>query len=73
MVLQNKGLCSDLTGDCKAFVDTAKAGQMLKIGSKTYQSINDLLKGNYDKRRIYTIEEANFVAGKVNRVSIKYR
>lgn len=72
-VLNNKGICSDLTGDCKSLVDAANDGKMLKVGSKTYQSINDLLKGNYDKRRIYTIEEANFVAGKTNRVSIKYR
>jgi len=38
-----------------------------------YQSINDLLKGNYDVRRIYTIDEANRVAGKVNSVKIRYR
>ncbi|MBR1915736.1 MAG: leucine-rich repeat domain-containing protein [Alphaproteobacteria bacterium] len=72
-VLNNKGICSDLTGDCKSLVDAANDGKMLKVGSKTYQSINDLLKGNYDKRRIYTIEEANFVAGPVNTIRIKYR
>ena len=48
-------------------------GYLLKVGSKTYQNINALLRGDYDRRRIYTIEEANFVAGDKNRVSIKYR
>ena len=72
-VLKNKKLCSELSSDCSALVSRANEGKLLKIGSKTYQSLDALLKGNYDKRRIYTIEEANFVAGPVNRVSIKYR
>ncbi len=72
-ILKDKGLCSDINGDCKTLVDSANAGNMLKYNGKTYQSLAALLKGDYDKRRIYTIEEANFVAGKKNRVSIKYR
>ncbi len=69
-VLEAKGLCQG--SSCDTFIQSD--GQyMLKFGGKTYQSINDLLKGNYDKRRIYTLEEANFVAGDKNRVSIKYR
>ena len=72
-VLKNNGICLDVMTDCKAFVDAAKNHKLLKIGSKTYQSLNDLIKGNYDRRRIYTLEEANFVAGEKNRVSIKYR
>ena len=70
-VLENKGLCS---GDiCQNLVSLANSGKLLKVGSKTYQSLDALLKGNYDRRRIYTIEEASFVAGDKNRVSIKYR
>ena len=68
--LINRGICQD--ADCDALV-ASDGNYMLKFGGKTYQSINDLLKGNYDKRRIYTIEEANFVAGDKNRVSITYR
>ncbi|MBR1915652.1 MAG: leucine-rich repeat domain-containing protein [Alphaproteobacteria bacterium] len=69
-VLEAKGVCS---GDgCDVFLES-DGKYMMKFGGKTYQSINDLLKGNYDKRRIYTIEEANFVAGPVNRVSIRYK
>ena len=69
--LISRGICSG--SDCDALVAADDGGYLLKVGSKTYQNINALLKGNYDKRRIYTIEEANFVAGDKNRVSIKYR
>ncbi|MBR1915190.1 MAG: leucine-rich repeat domain-containing protein [Alphaproteobacteria bacterium] len=48
-------------------------GNPFKVGSKIYNSMADFANGNYVKHRIYTIEEANFVAGTVNRVSIKYR
>ena len=69
-VLESKGICQG--SDCDTFIQS-DGNYMLKFGGKTYQDINALLKGNYDRRRIYTIEEANFVAGKTNRVSIKYR
>ncbi|MBR1916082.1 MAG: leucine-rich repeat domain-containing protein [Alphaproteobacteria bacterium] len=71
-VLKNKDLCST-NESCMDLINSAKNGKMLKLGSKTYQSLDALLKGNYDKRRIYTIEEANQVAGDKNRVSITYR
>ncbi|MBR1915234.1 MAG: leucine-rich repeat domain-containing protein [Alphaproteobacteria bacterium] len=48
-------------------------GNPFKVGSKVYNSIADFANGNYVKHRIYTIEEANFVAGDKNRVSIRYR
>ena len=69
-VLEAKGICQG--SSCDTFIQSD--GQyMLKFGGKTYQDINALLKGDYDRRRIYTIEEANFVAGDKNRVSITYR
>ena len=43
----------------------------IKIGSKTYNGFEEL--PQYVLRRIYTIDEANRVAGEKNRVSIKYR
>ncbi|MBR1916093.1 MAG: leucine-rich repeat domain-containing protein [Alphaproteobacteria bacterium] len=51
----------------------ASNGNPFKVGSKIYNSMADFANGNYVKHRIYTIEEANFVAGPVNRVSIRYR
>ena len=45
----------------------------IKAGGKTYASLDDLASGNYIPKRIYTIDEANEVAGKVNSVKIRYR
>ena len=69
-VLEAKGICQG--SSCDTFIQS-DGKYMLKFGSKTYQDINALLKGDYDRRRIYTIEEANFVAGDKNRVSITYK
>ncbi len=43
----------------------------IRIGDKVYDNLGDLPK--YISRRIYTVEEANAVAGRINRVSITYR
>ncbi len=43
------------------------------LNGKFYNSVNDMMHGNYIKKRIYTIDEANTVTGPVNRISIKYR
>lgn len=40
---------------------------------KFYDSLNSIGTPNYIKKRIYTIDEANRVAGKVNSVKIRYR
>ena len=69
-ILEAKGICQGAA--CDTFIQS-DGNYMLKYNGKTYQSINDLLKGNYDKRRIYTVEEANFVAGDRNTVTIRYR
>ena len=69
-VLEAKGICQG--SSCDTFIQS-DGNYMLKYDGKTYQNINALLRGDYDRRRIYTIEEANFVAGDKNRVSITYR
>ena len=43
------------------------------VDGKYYAKLNDIGTPNYIKKRIYTIDEANRVAGEKNRVSIKYR
>ena len=72
------------TGDCKAVLeawDTAKgtnyASRAKTIvtnsdGSKTVYDLSGNLIG-YKNKRIYNIDEANQVAGKVNSVKIRYR
>ncbi len=41
--------------------------------NRWYSTANDISSGNYIPKRIYTIDEANRIAGEKNRVSIKYR
>ena len=67
--------CSELTDNAgikknKLKIYTIENGK-IKVGSKTYNSFDEL--PQYTLRRIYTIEEANAVAGDKNRVSIRYR
>lgn len=40
---------------------------------KFYQSPADISKNNYTKKRIYTVDEANMVAGKKNTFKIRYK
>ena len=41
--------------------------------NKWYKSANDILSGDYTKKRIYTIDEASKVSGKKNSVMIRYK
>ncbi len=50
-----------------------KDGDKIFYKNQWYNSANDILSGDYIKKRIYTINEANAVAGKVNSVKIRYR
>ncbi|MBR6327417.1 MAG: hypothetical protein IKR60_00890, partial [Alphaproteobacteria bacterium] len=50
-----------------------KDGNRIFYNKRWYNSANDILFGDYIPKRIYTIDEANRVAGEVNRVSIKYK
>lgn len=50
-----------------------KIGDAYYVDGKFYKHANDLWDKNNIKKRIYTIDEANRVTGKKNRVSIKYR
>lgn len=69
-VLEAHNICQSST--CNDLI-ASDGKYMLKYNGRTYQSLNDLLKGNYDVRRIYTVDEANFVSGKKNRVMLKYK
>ena len=71
-VLKNKGYCTS-DESCMAMVDLENANAPIEYKNKSYASIDDLLKGKYMPKRIYTIDEANAVAGKVNSVKIRYR
>ena len=67
--------CAELVGGSglasgKLKVYTIENGKV-KVGSKTYNGLSDL--PQYVLKRIYTIDEANKVAGDKNMVKIKYR
>lgn len=70
-VLQTKGKCNSVEA-CQDLAQKASAGTFVSDG-KFYNSLNDFISGNYDKKRIYTIDEANTVAGKTNSFKIRYR
>jgi len=50
----------------------ASNGQVF-YNNKWYNSANDILSGEYAKKRIYTVDEANKITGKKNSVAIKYK
>ncbi|MBR1915856.1 MAG: leucine-rich repeat protein [Alphaproteobacteria bacterium] len=66
--------CTD-KAQCDEIALKAKNGLAFEFNGKFYASLDDFLTGNYERKRIYTIDEANRVAGEkkscVNQVSIK--
>ena len=70
-VLKDKGKCGS-DAECMAIISAAQSGSFASEG-RFYASLRDLLTGNYEKKRIYSIEEANTVSGKKNKVMIRYR
>ena len=73
-LLSNKGLCA--YSDCYDFLGNYEDGDQIKMNGKMYASLSDLFSGNAIEReikRIYTVDEANAVAGDKNRVRIRYK
>ena len=61
-----------LSGTPRIISYSIENGQ-IKAGGKTYASLDDLASGNHIVKRIYTIDEANAVAGQTNSFKIRYR
>ena len=85
-LIENLYCAQEIADQCEAAVQWKKdLGKTVKVttynkdGNKIfyknhwYNNANDILSGDYIKKRIYTIDEANQVAGKVNSVKIRYR
>jgi len=68
----NRAACTSLK-NCEDMLQAASQNAPFKVGSKIYHSLEDFANGDYDKKRIYTIDEANFVSGKKNSVTIRYK
>ena len=73
LVLKQKSDICKTEDECLALVHAEYYNGMIQVGNKTYASIDDLLAGKYIPKRIYTIDEANQVAGEVNTIRIRYR
>ena len=74
--LKSEGNLCSTTDECKELISALEQGNIFTIGNKQYASLEDYKNGiEYikPKKRIYTVEEANEVAGPVNRVSITYK
>ena len=75
--------CEDTNASCQALLDDEEIGDKIKFYQKYstgyyyngrfYSSPNDIYNQHYAPKRIYTIDEANQVAGKTNTFSIRYR
>lgn len=44
-----------------------------RMGGLFYQNPSDILSGAHIKKRIYTVDEANSVSGKTNKVKVRYK
>jgi len=65
--------CKDL-GECEAIIAAAAQNKSFMVKGKLYNSLNDWLSGNYVKKRIYTVEEANKVSKPTgNTFKVRYK
>ena len=65
--------CKD-KAECLQILATLQAGKSFISNGKFYKSLSDWATGNYEKKRIYTVQEANQVSKPTgNRVSIRYK
>ena len=71
--MASEGKFCNTIQSCEKLVKADDNGQIIIINGKFYASLSDLYAGNYIPKRIYTIDEANRVAGKSNIFSIRYR
>ena len=71
MLKGSEGSCPSIDV-CKAII-SAVGNAPIVVNGKTYANLEDLKAGRYIRKRIYTVEEANQVAGKTNTFSIRYK
>ena len=74
MITDNNGdkACKNKT-QCKEILSAISTGKQLIVNGKFYASLADWAKGNYEKKRIYTVDEAEAVSGKKNAFRIRYK
>ncbi|MBO7097767.1 MAG: leucine-rich repeat domain-containing protein [Alphaproteobacteria bacterium] len=63
----------DNGADVKVTTYQASSNGQFFYNNRWYNSANDILSGDYAKKRIYTVDEANKVTSKKNKVMIRYK
>ena len=71
-LMANKIACENKQS-CEIISADIRAGRPFDMKGKSYASVADFIQGKYIPKRIYTIDEANQLAGKVNSFKIRYR
>ncbi len=71
-LMANKIACENKQS-CEIISADIRAGRPFDMKGKSYASVADFIQGKYIPKRIYTIDEANQVAGKTNSFKIRYR
>ena len=59
--------------DVKVIPYQSTSNGQIFYNNKWYDNANDILSGNYAKKRIYTVDEASKVSGKKNSFKIRYK
>ena len=63
----------DMGADVKVIPYQANSNGQVFYNNKWYDNAQDILSGNYAKKRIYTVEEAAKVSGQVNNIHLRYK
>jgi len=60
--------------ECDAMINAVRDGKSFLAGGKFYKNLSDWASGNYERKRIYTVDEAEMVSKKAgNRFTIRYK
>ncbi|MBR2299659.1 MAG: leucine-rich repeat domain-containing protein [Alphaproteobacteria bacterium] len=69
----NKKSCENQS-QCEEMLSASKQNAPFIVGGRFYHSLDDFLTGNYEKKRIYTIEEAEKLSKKTgNTFKLRYK
>ena len=63
----------NMGADVKVVPYQATSNGQVFYNNKWYNNANDILSGNYAKKRIYTVDEANKISGRKNTFKIRYK
>lgn len=72
LIVKNKGCVS--IEQCSEIVDAINHDKSFLVSGKSYRSLSDWVEGNYERKRIYTIDEAERASRKTgNKFKLRYK